>query len=103
MATHITICPHNPDELCTCSFDTCPCCGGLGIAARCPGCDGAGAICIRTLREAQLAHASQFEKCSQCNGRGWFPISEALIERYGFKMATAVDYIKGRKPVRRAG
>jgi hypothetical protein len=108
MACDITHCPHNPDEACVCNIEACPCCAGLGVAARCDGCDGAGAICTRTLREAQLAHVSPYEKCEKCNGRGWFPITTALYERLGFGVATAADFVQRRKrpqpvPIRHAG
>jgi hypothetical protein len=102
MASRVSICPHNPDELCTCRFETCPCCGGLGVAMRCPGCDGAGAICTRTLREAQLAGVPPYERCEECKGRGWFPISEALYDRLGFKRPEVGDYLHRRRPPRSA-
>ena len=106
MPSDITFCPQNPDEQPECNIETCPCCGGLGVAARCPGCDGAGAIQTRTLREAQIAHVTPFEKCEQCNGRGWFPISVALYNRLGFGPPAVNDFIQRRKrpvPVRVAG
>lgn len=102
MATDVAICPNNPEELTSCNIDTCPCCGGLGVAARCPGCDGAGAICTRTLREAQLAHLSPYERCEECKGRGWFPISVELYQRLGFGPPAATDYRYTRKPPRAA-
>lgn len=98
----VTYCVNNKTQKSECDVETCPACGGLGVAARCPSCDGAGATYVRTLREAQLANASQFEKCETCKGRGWFPISVELFERLGFTQAqTAVD-LGARKPMRRA-
>ena len=103
MSGHIvTYCMNNPDQQRECEIDTCPACGGLGVAARCPSCDGAGAIYVRTLREAQLAGASQFEKCTTCLGRGYFPISVELFERLGFSQPTAAIEFGTRKPNRRA-
>jgi hypothetical protein len=97
--TTVTFCPHNPDEQRECAIDTCPCCFGLGVAARCPGCDGAGAILVRTLREAQLAHQSQFERCEGCKGRGWFPITTELYKRLGFYGEHPEEYYyRSRKP-----
>lgn len=80
----IAYCRMNPDQHPECEIDTCPCCGGLGVAARCGSCNGTGALYVRTLREAQLAHASQFERCATCKGRGYFPISTELFERLQF-------------------
>lgn len=106
MPSDITFCPQNPDEQAECNIECCPCCGGLGVAAKCPGCNGTGAICTRTLREAQLAHQPQFERCDQCKGRGWFPITVALYERMGFGPPAINDFVQRRKQpaaVRRSG
>lgn len=80
----IAYCPNNEVQALECSIETCPCCAGLGVAARCTDCNGTGAIYVRSLREAQLAHASQWEKCETCKGRGWWPISTQLFDRMGF-------------------
>jgi hypothetical protein len=80
----VTYCPHNPDQFVECEITACPCCGGLGVAAMCTGCNGTGAILVRTAAEAHLAKASQFERCETCKGRGYFPISLELFERLGF-------------------
>ncbi len=80
----VAYCPQNPEQHMQCEIETCPCCAGLGVAAKCMSCNGTGAIYVRTLREAQLAHASQWEKCEVCKGRGWWPISTDLFERLGF-------------------
>jgi DnaJ-class molecular chaperone len=93
-ATEVAYCPKNPAQELNCRVETCPCCAGLGVAARCQSCNGTGAIYVRTLREAQLAHSSQFERCEVCKGRGWWPISSDLFDRLGFSP---------RKPVRHAG
>jgi hypothetical protein len=100
--TQVTYCVNNPHQDRDCTIDCCPCCGGLGVAARCSSCDGAGAIYVRTLREAQLAGASQFERCEVCKGRGYFPISTALFERMGFDAPGAYEQRMIRKPVRRS-
>lgn len=97
-----TYCPHNPNEHLECSLDACPCCGGLGVAARCPHCHGAGAICTRTLREAQQAHVPQFEKCTVCRGAGWFPITEELFNRLGFAFRPGDEHLYTRKAPQRA-
>ena len=81
----IEYCVNNPQQELECQIDTCPCCAGLGVAARCPGCNGTGAVYMRTLREAQLRGGSQWEKCEQCKGRGWWPISGDLFDRLGFR------------------
>jgi hypothetical protein len=101
MASHVTYCPHNPDTIEGCAIEQCPCCGGLGVAARCPGCDGAGAILTRTKREAELAHGSQFQKCDQCKGRGWFPITVDLYDRLGFGAPPSHNYRILKRPPRR--
>lgn len=81
---YVSYCRNNEGQAPECKIETCPCCGGLGVAARCGSCNGTGAIYMRTLREAQLAHASQWEKCEVCKGRGFFPISGNLFDRMGF-------------------
>lgn len=93
---------HNPENNVECKIGACPCCGGLGVAAQCGGCNGTGAIYVRTLREAQLAHSSQWERCEVCKGRGYFPITVDLFERLGFGTETEIHELIGRKPVRRA-
>jgi hypothetical protein len=98
----VTYCTNNPEQAQECNIAACPCCGGLGVAARCPSCDGAGAIMTRTLREAQLAHVTPFEKCATCNGRGYFPITTALFERLGFNTYDGFNVWQPRKPARRA-
>jgi hypothetical protein len=80
----VAYCPQNPRQGLECVVDTCPCCGGLGVAAKCASCNGTGALYVRTLREAQLAHTSQWERCEVCKGRGWWPISVDLFDRLGF-------------------
>lgn len=98
----VAFCPHNPDELCDCKVDECPCCGGLGVAMQCPGCDGQGAVQTRSKRNAELAHQPQFERCTVCKGRGWFPISAELYDRMGFKRPSLADFVYRRKPVQRS-
>jgi hypothetical protein len=97
----VTYCMNNPDQARDCTIDTCPFCGGLGVAARCPSCAGAGATMVRTKREAELAHSSQFEGCTTCNGMGYFPISEALFLRLGFDEPGAWQLRHPRKPIGR--
>jgi DnaJ-class molecular chaperone len=80
----VVYCKQNPEQRRECEIESCPCCGGLGVAAKCGNCNGTGAIYVRTLREAQLAHGSQFERCEVCKGRGYFPISSELFDRLGF-------------------
>lgn len=80
----MSYCRNNDAQERACKIETCPCCAGLGVAARCGHCNGTGAIYMRTLREAQLAHGSQWEKCAVCKGRGFFPISGELFDSLGF-------------------
>ena len=99
----VTFCPHNPDELCDCRLQECPCCAGLGVAMQCPSCDGAGAIRSRTKRLAELAHVDPFERCETCKGRGWFPISIAMYEKLGFERPSTENYRILKKRPARAG
>jgi len=65
----------------------CNCCGGLGLAAVCPGCNGAGKICnFETLREAELANRPMLENCDVCRGAGQLRITRELLERLGLKI-----------------
>jgi DnaJ-class molecular chaperone len=102
MTTSVMYCPHNEEQNVECKITTCPCCGGLGVAAQCPSCNGTGAIYARTLREAQLAHTSQWEKCETCKGRGYFPITVELFERLGHGTPEEIAMLYKRRPARRA-
>lgn len=103
MATEITYCMNNPDQERECRIEACPCCGGLGVAARCAGCNGTGRIYNRTKREAELAHTLMFERCEECKGRGFFPISIDLFNRLFVTEDLGIYYGDlMKKPVQRA-
>lgn len=81
----ITYCLENHALAKECRVAKCPCCEGLGVAAVCANCDGAGSLRVRTKREAELAHQPTDERCEVCRGRGWLPLTEELLERLGFR------------------
>ena len=96
--SEVRFCPHNPDEACECRIYECPCCAGLGVAAKCAGCNGLGYVQTRSKRNAELAHVPMMERCLVCHGIGYQPITTDLYERLGFVRPTAVDYVYRRRP-----
>ena len=68
-----------------CRVSKCPCCDGLGVAAMCTNCDGAGSIIVRSQREADLAHEPRAERCEVCRGHGYIAITEELLTQLGFR------------------
>ena len=80
----VTYCENNKKQAQSCTVTHCPCCNGLGVAARCTYCNGTGHIQRRNRREAQLAHQPLLEVCVVCAGRGYIPITPELVQRLGF-------------------
>lgn len=90
MANHTE---HETDEM----FAACECCGGLGVAATCPGCGGAGNIQqFVTLREAQLAGKPLLQQCDVCRGRGQLQITRELFEQLGRRVPVTFDWLGGK-------
>lgn len=85
VAARVAYCVNNPPQGENCPVACCPCCAGLGVAARCEACAGMGAVITRSQREADLAHSPRAEKCSVCNGHGYFPLTEELLAKLGFR------------------
>ncbi len=61
----------------------CLSCQGLGVAALCCECGGAGCFITRSKREAELAHLPMIEPCNVCRGTGQLPIHRDLALRLG--------------------
>jgi hypothetical protein len=81
----VAYCVNNAPQGAACPVACCPCCDGLGVAARCEACAGMGAVITRSQREADLAHSPRAEKCTVCNGHGYFPLTEDLLAQLGFR------------------
>ena len=85
LRSRVLYCLHNLLQTQECTVSLCPMCDGLGVAARCESCAGLGYVATRSKREAQLAHVPQLEQCEVCKGHGFFPLSEELLARLGFR------------------
>lgn len=81
----IAYCRNNADQAPECHLAQCPCCDGHGVAMVCPGCDGRGWLMVHSKRNAELAHTPQTIVCEPCRGRGFIPVREDVLVRYGFR------------------
>jgi hypothetical protein len=82
--TRLTYCGNNPGQRSQCEVERCLCCEGRGVAIRCDSCNGTGVWVIHTEREAVQGHVPRTQRCEICAGRGYVPVTDALLAQKGF-------------------
>lgn len=80
----VEYCPKNRPHENSAPETNCPCCAGLGVAARCEACAGTGVWLVRSDRSAHILQIPAIERCQYCAGRGYIPISKERAEALGF-------------------